>query len=299
LTEVSESRKLYAAFDAAVIVALEEDLGGTGRELENDITTHPIVPDGLLGSSTLYAKESGVICGLEALRATYRRVDERVHVAFAKKDGDVVDPGDALATIEGPARALLIGERTALNLIGHLSGIATAVRTFARAAPNVTLTDTRKTLPGLRLLQKYAVRIGGGSNHRYGLWDGILIKDNHVVAAGGIGEAVKRARKNVAMPVQAECTSRLEVDEALDAGAMSLLLDNQGPDDLRALVQHIRERAPHVEIEASGGVTLDNVAEVAATGVDRISIGAFTHSSKALDVSMKLEKTWPEKIGEA
>jgi nicotinate-nucleotide pyrophosphorylase (carboxylating) len=292
LTEVAQSKALYAAFDNIMIVALEEDLGGGPTELERDITTEPIVPEGLLGSATLYAKESGVICGLEALRATYRHLDEGVHVTLLKKDGDAVERGDAVGTVEGSARAILVGERTALNLIGHLSGIATAVRTFVRAAPNVTLTDTRKTIPGLRLLQKYAVRIGGGSNHRYALWDGILVKDNHVIAAGGIGEAVRRARKNVVMPVQAECTSRAEVDEALDAGAMSLLLDNQSPDELRSLVHHIRERSPHVEIEASGGITIDNVADVAATGVDRISVGAFTHSSKALDVSLRLEKTW-------
>jgi nicotinate-nucleotide pyrophosphorylase (carboxylating) len=179
------------------------------------------------------------------------------------------------------------------NLIGHLSGIATLVRSFLSAAPGATLVDTRKTLPGLRVLQKYAVRTGGGSNHRFALWDGVLIKDTHIVAAGGVGEAVRRARSGTSLPVQAECTSIEEIDEALDAGAHALLLDNQASGALVAQVRHVRRRTDkdHVMIEASGGVTLANVAEVAASGVDRISVGAFTHSAAALDVSMRLIET--------
>jgi nicotinate-nucleotide pyrophosphorylase (carboxylating) len=153
----------------------------------------------------------------------------------------------------------------------------------------VELTDTRKTLPGLRSLQKYAVRVGGGSNHRYALWDGILIKDNHIVAAGSVGEAVRRARASTAFPVQVECSSLDDVNEALEAGAAAILLDNRTPEELGPLVEHIRTKRPHVLIEASGGVTLDNVAAVAASEVDRVSVGAFTHSAPALDLSMKLE----------
>jgi nicotinate-nucleotide pyrophosphorylase (carboxylating) len=284
------SQELLAAFDSAVAAALVEDLGEIG--IESDVTTKAVVPDDLLGAATVYAKQAGVICGLEALAATYAQLDAGVSVAQSSKDGDGIQPGDAVATVEGPAAAILVGERSALNLIGHLSGIATLVRTFVRAAPGAILTDTRKTLPGLRLLQKYAVRIGGASNHRFALWDGVLVKDNHIAAGGGVGQAVKRARASTSLPVQAECTSLQEVDEALEAGAMALLLDNRSTDELRRLVEHIRSRADHVMIEASGGITLDSVAEVATTGVDRISVGAFTHSAPALDVSMKLERVW-------
>lgn len=283
-----ESHQLYAAFEAAVAAALAEDLGEVG--IDADVTTKAVVPDDLRASARVFAKQPGVMCGTDALRLTYAQLDPDVTVSLECKDGDEVVSGEPIATVEGPAVAILVGERSALNLIGHLSGIATSVRAFVRKAPGTTLTDTRKTLPGLRLLQKYAVRIGGGENHRFALWDGVLVKDNHIVAAGGIGEAVKRAKASTAMPVQAECTSKEEVDEALDARAVALLLDNFAPDELAAVVRHIRERAEHVMIEASGGVTLENVAEVAKSGVDRISVGAFTHSAPALDVSMKLER---------
>jgi nicotinate-nucleotide pyrophosphorylase (carboxylating) len=163
------------------------------------------------------------------------------------------------------------------------------VRTFLRAAPEASLVDTRKTLPGLRELQKYAVRCGGGSNHRFALWDGVLIKDTHIVAAGSVGEAVRRARARTDLPVQAECQSRAEVDDALEAGAHALLLDNRTPAVLTELVAYVRARSPDVMIEASGGVNLGTVAAIAASGVDRISVGAFTHSSPALDVSLELE----------
>lgn len=287
-----QRHELRDAFARAVAAALEEDLGE--GELEADVTTGPLVPSSVRGGAKLYVKQDGVICGLDALRATYAQLDERVTVALERKDGDEVRSSEEVASIEGPARAILVGERTALNIIGHLSGIATMVRTFVRAAPNVQLTDTRKTLPGLRSLQKYAVRVGGGSNHRYALWDGVLIKDNHIAAVGSIAEAVRRARVASAFPVQVECTSITDVDEALDAGAAALLLDNQTPEALRPLVSHIRSRRDYVLIEASGGVTLQNVEDVAAAGVDRISVGAFTHSAPALDVSMRLEKVWED-----
>jgi nicotinate-nucleotide pyrophosphorylase (carboxylating) len=290
LSITRESHALYAAFEAAVAAALVEDLGEI--DVDADVTTKSVVPDDLRGSATVYAKQSGVLCGIDALRMTYAQLDPDVAVSLERKDGDEIEPGESIAAIDGPVAAILVGERSALNLIGHLSGIATTVRAFARAAPGTTLTDTRKTLPGLRLLQKYAVRVGGGENHRFALWDGVLIKDNHIVAAGGVGDAVKRAKATSAVPVQAECTSRQEVDEALDAGAMALLLDNRSPDELVELVQHIRSRAEHVMIEASGGVTLENVAEIAKSGVDRISVGAFTHSAPSLDVSMKLGRVW-------
>jgi nicotinate-nucleotide pyrophosphorylase (carboxylating) len=288
LSLTREAQQLYAAFEAAVAAALKEDLGDL--DVDADVTTGSVVPEGLEGSAAVRAKGAGILCGVEALRLTYDQLSPDVAVSLARKDGDDVGPGDEIAAVEGPVAPILVGERTALNLIAHLSGIATTVREYVRRAGGVVLTDTRKTLPGLRTLQKYAVRTGGGSNHRFALWDGVLVKDNHIVAAGGVGEAVRRARAATSMPVQVECTTRAEVDEALEAGAHALLLDNLGPGDLAELVRHVRARAEHVLIEASGGVTIDNVAEFARTGVDRISVGAFTHSAPALDVSMRLER---------
>jgi len=289
---VDASMELRQAFLGAIVAALEEDLGTDGLDLDADVTTRTTVPPDVWGSASVYVKQPGVLCGVAVFKLTYDEIDDRVKVSVSAKDGDHVSIGDVVATVEGPARSILIGERTALNLVSHLSGIATTVHEFVQAAPGVELSDTRKTLPGLRRLQKYAVRTGGGANHRYALWDGVLIKDNHIVAAGGVGAAVRAARAGSAMPVQVECTSLAEVDEGLEAGAVAFLLDNQSPDELRKLVARIREVRDFAMIEASGGVTLDNVAEVAATGVDRISIGAFTHSPKALDLSMKLEKVW-------
>lgn len=292
MSVTDKSQEVLAAYDRVLAVALLEDLGDA-IDLDADVTTTTTVPEDLWGKAQLVAKQDGVICGLDALSAAFAQLDDRVSVVLNKRDGDDVTAGEVLAAVDGPVRPILVGERSALNVIGHLSGIATLVRAFARTAPAASLVDTRKTLPGLRLLQKYAVRVGGGSNHRFSLWDGVLVKDTHIVAAGGVGEAVRRARAGTSLPVQAECTSIGEIDEALDAGAHALLLDNQGADALAKQVAHIRARPDkdHVMIEASGGITLDNLAEVVASGVDRVSIGAFTHSAPALDVSMRLIET--------
>lgn len=289
--QVDEQHLLREAFEGVMAIALREDLGEDGM-LEADITTASVVPANLWGTAILTVKEAGVVCGLMALETTFRQLGDRVMVTLAHSDGDEVQAKAAVATIEGPVRPILVGERSALNVIGHLSGIATQVRRFAQAAPGVVLTDTRKTLPGLRALQKYAVRIGGVSNHRFALWDGVLIKDTHIVAARGVGEAVRRAVTGTSLPVQAECTSLSEVDGALDAGAHAILLDNVGPEQLADLTAHIKSRGDHVLVEASGGVTIDNVAEIGRSGVDRISVGAFTHSSPALDVSLRLDRIW-------
>ena len=278
---------LDAAFERAVAVALDEDLGGGP-----DVTTMSVVPEDTWAEAVLVAKASGVVCGLAALHATFEALDPRVVVTGESSDGEAVEPDDVLARIHGPARAILTGERTALNLLSHLSGVATKVREFVALAPRTQITETRKTLPGLRTLQKYAVRCGGGSNHRFALWDGVLIKDNHIVAAGSLAEAVRRAKASTTLLVEVECTSRDEVDEALEAGADEILLDNRDVGELGALVTRIRERAPEVLIEASGNVALQNVANVASTGVDRISVGAFTHSAPALDVSLRFDKMW-------
>lgn len=282
--------KLREAFDRTVASALEEDL--RAGDPETDITTWPTVGDATWGRAEVWVKEPAVVCGLEALDATFAALDDRVTVSPEHKDGDELAAAAVVATVEGPARAILVGERTALNVLAHLSGVATEVRTFVRAAPAVELTDTRKTLPGLRLLQKYAVRVGGGSNHRFGLFDAILVKDNHVVAAGGVAEAVRLARASSALPVEVECSSETDVEEALEAGAAAILLDNLEPDELRRLASLVKARRPHVLVEASGGVTLGNLAAVASSGVDRVSIGAFTHSARAIDVSMKLTDVW-------
>jgi nicotinate-nucleotide pyrophosphorylase (carboxylating) len=272
--------------------ALDEDLGGAGAEA--DITTSSIVPDAIWAEAVVTAKAAGIVCGLAALEATFAHLDERVVVTPEREDGDGIKSGDVVAGVRGPAKAILTGERSALNIVRHLSGVATLVRAFVERAPDVQVTETRKTTPGMRALEKYAVRAAGGSNHRFALWDGVLIKDNHIVAAGGVGEAVRRAKRSTTLPIEVECTSSDEVDEAMDGGADEILLDNRDPDELGRLVAHIRKRSPDVLIEASGNVTLDNVAAVAATGVDRISVGAFTHSAPALDLSLTFGKVWEE-----
>ncbi|MEX0874688.1 MAG: carboxylating nicotinate-nucleotide diphosphorylase [Actinomycetota bacterium] len=281
------SAAVRSALERSAALALEEDLGVAGAEA--DVTTTSTVPAEAIASAVVRAKAAGVVSGIGALDATFSQIDARVVVRPACSDGDDVGAGTVLAHVEGPARAVLTGERTALNLLGHLSGVATLARAFVGRAPNTTIVDTRKTLPGLRALEKYAVACGGASNHRFSLVDGVLIKDNHIVAAGGVGEAVRRAKKATTLPIQVECATRDDVLEAIGAGAPMLLLDNRTPDELRELVALIRERAPGTMIEASGGVTVDNVADVAAAGVDRISIGALTHSAPALDVSLDLE----------
>lgn len=281
---------LRSHFEFVAARALDEDLGGP--DAEADVTTTTVVAERTWADAVITSKAAGVVCGLDALDVTFGWLDARVAVTQEREDGDAVVAGDVVARARGPARAILTGERSALNVVRHLSGIATLVRTFVQKAPGVQITETRKTTPGLRALEKYAVRAGGGSNHRFALYDGVLIKDNHIVAAGGVAEAVRRAKLSTTLPVEVECTSSYEVDEAIAAGAEEILLDNRDPDELERLVAHIRRRSSDVLIEASGNVTLDNIAAVAATGVDRISVGAFTHSAPALDLSLTFEKTW-------
>ena len=206
-------------------------------------------------------------------------------------DGSRVEPGDEVARVDGPLASILTAERTALNFLQRLSGIATMTRRYADALsdyPNVTLLDTRKTTPGLRFLERAAVRAGGGHNHRDGLWDAILIKDNHVAAAGGVTEAIKRARR-ARMPVEVEVDTLEQLREALDAGAEMVLLDNMSPELMRRAVEMTAGRA---RLEASGGMTLEGAVAAAKTGVDRISVGALTHSAPALDLSLEVTKTW-------
>lgn len=282
--------RVRAYFERVAALGLDEDLGGGAASA--DVTTQTTVPDGLWAEGHVIAKAPGVVCGLAALEATFGLIDTRVAVRHAVDDGAAVQAGAVISRATGPARALLTGERTALNVIGHLSGVATLTRAFVARASGVELTETRKTTPALRALEKYAVRVGGGVNHRMALWDGVLVKDNHAAAAGGVGEATHRARAGTTLPVEVECTTPHEIDEALEAGADAILLDNHGVEEMRAAVAHIRSRRPEVMIEASGGVTLETVADIAATGVDRISVGSLTHSAPALDVSFELLRTW-------
>ena len=277
---------MTAELDELVARALAEDLG-TG-----DVTSAATVPEDAQATARLIQKQPGVIFGLEVAAETFRQAGaEDFEPAVA--EGVWRDQGQALvAAIAGPARALLAGERVALNFLAHLSGIATLTARFVAAAggAGAKILDTRKTTPGLRALEKAAVVAGGGTNHRMGLDDAILIKENHVEIAGGVARAVELAQKaHPELEIEVECRDEAEIERALASGAERLLLDNMDPDRLRAAVAE-RDRAGHpATLEASGGITLDNVAEVAATGVDFISIGALTHSAPALDLSLLLD----------
>ena len=264
--------------------ALAEDLGS------GDITAEATVPEAASATARIVQKAPGVVFGLEVAAEVFRQVGATEVEALAP-EGEWRDSVPAhIVAVAGPARALLAGERTALNFLTHLSGVATLTARFVRAVAGTraAILDTRKTMPGLRALEKAAVAAGGGRNHRMGLHDAFLIKENHVALAGGVGEAVRRAM--AAAPdrgIEIECRTSDEVSEALDAGADRLLLDNMEPHELRAAVA-ARDAAAEARplLEASGGVTLDNVAEIAATGVDFVSVGALTHSAPALDLSL-------------
>ncbi len=264
--------------------AIDEDLG------PGDVTTGLGVEAGRRGAARIEAREHLVACGLAVAEAVFRELDPGASFEARCRDGDPVEPGVALAELSGDLRAILAAERTALNFLGHLSGIATLTRRFVDAVANTgaRIVDTRKTLPGWRLLEKYATAVGGATNHRLGLFDGILLKDNHVALAGGVGAALRTARSAApaGLRIQIEVESEADALAALEAGADFLLLDNRTSEELERIVKSVGGRAL---LEASGGVTLDNVRVVAATGVDRISIGALTHSAPNADVSLEIE----------
>ncbi len=260
---------------------------------ESDITTLSTVPEGQQAEASIIARQEGVIAGFEVAIATFRELDPRIAVERLTKDGDAVHAGKVLARLSGPARSLLSAERVAMNFLGHLSGIATVTAQCVRAVEGTRarILDTRKTTPGLRSLEKEAVRLGGGQNHRFGLNDGVLIKDNHIKAAGGIAEAVRAARQMAPhlLKIEVECETLAEVQEALDAGADVVLLDNMAVEPMREAVELVRRTDPRVLIEASGniGANPTRLAAVAATGVDFISLGALTHSAPNFDVSLE------------
>lgn len=268
--------------DPIILRALEEDVPA------GDVTTEAVMPEPRRAEVRLVAKQDGVICGLDVFARTFELLDPTSEVRAAVADGDEVAAGQELAVVAGDVRALLSGERVALNLLQRMSGVATTARAFARAVEGTgaALVDTRKTTPGLRVLEKHAVRVGGGRNHRDNLSDGVLLKDNHIDAAGGVRQAVEaaRARASFVRKVEVEVETLDMVREALEAGADVIMLDNMGLDEMREAVRLIAGRA---EVEASGNVTLDTVRAVAETGVDLVSSGALTHSAPILDLSLK------------
>jgi len=271
--------------DALLKCALTEDIG------MGDLTTESCVPENARSRGKFVAKEAGIVCGLEVLTRTFALLDSDVRVIPCVEEGARVEIGDVIAQIEGKSRSVLSGERVALNLLQRLSGIASrTAETVAQVAGTKTkICDTRKTTPGLRALEKYAVKTGGGSNHRFGLFDGVMIKDNHIVAAGGISAAVERARANVphTVKIEVETTNLAEIEEALEAGADIIMLDNMDCAGMQKAVQLIAGRAV---TEASGNMGDRSLKEVAETGVDFISIGALTHTVRALDISLRFEK---------
>ncbi|MDE0685837.1 MAG: carboxylating nicotinate-nucleotide diphosphorylase [Candidatus Poribacteria bacterium] len=271
------------SLDPLIELAFEEDIG------IGDITTDATVPPTQMGVGTLLAKSEGIVAGLPVAERVFEKLDSTLTFRTLVKDGDAVVAGTSIAEVQGSAKTILIGERTALNFLQRLSGIATLTAQFVEAVAgyDTKIVDTRKTAAGWRAVQKYAVRVGGAQNHRFGLYDGVLIKDNHIVAAGGIGNAVQRAREIVphTAKIEVEVETVEQVDEALEAGADILLLDNMPPGIMQRIVEEVSHRAV---TEASGGITLDSVKAVAATGVDFISVGALTHSAMPMDISLNL-----------
>lgn len=268
-----------------VVLALQEDLGEAG-----DLTTRYFLPKRARLEGAIVAKSPGVVCGLEVARFVFRTVSRAIRYRPRAKDGDRVRPGQVVATVEGPP-SVLTAERTALNFIQRLSGVATQARAFVDRVrgTGVRILDTRKTTPGWRELEKYAVRCGGGTNHRMGLYDMVMLKDNHWTAAPDLAAAVRRFRQSKpGVRVLVEAKTRLEIDRGLAAGADILLLDNMAPGRLRAEIRRVRQRSPMTQIEVSGGVKLANVRRLALLGPDRISIGALTHSAPALDFSLEI-----------
>jgi nicotinate-nucleotide pyrophosphorylase (carboxylating) len=263
--------------------ALAEDVGA------GDVTTDALVPPDARARARIVQREPGVVAGLRVAEAVFRRVDPELRWHPHAREGEWREAG-LVAEIAGSAGSILRGERVALNFLGRLSGIATLTARFVAAVEGTgaRILDTRKTTPGLRTLEKGAVKAGGGANHRFGLFDAVLIKENHIAAAGGVRVAVDRARAAArdGMLLEVECTSLEEIDEALAAGATRLLLDNMGTEEMAEAVRRVAGRA---ELEASGGVTLDTVRAIAETGVEYISVGALTHSAPALDLSLELD----------
>ncbi len=270
--------------DSILKYALKEDIG------KGDITTTAIIREKHRSMAVLTAKEKFILAGIPFAEKVFSIADSSLKFKADRKDGETIKKGTVIARIKGNTRGLLKAERTALNILQRLSGIATLAHKFTKRVKglSVKITDTRKTTPGLRYLEKYAVKIGGGHNHRMGLYDGILIKDNHIQNAGGIKQAVRLARKNIQhmLKIEVEAQSMREVNDALSSGAEIIMLDNMSLKSIRKSVKLIRSKNPGVLIEVSGNMTLQNIRETAETGVDLISVGALTHSAVSVDISM-------------
>ena len=271
--------------DQFVATTLAEDLGVGLPGGGHDVTSESVIPPEAQFSGTMDSRDAIIVCGLPIAAAFFRALDPAMKIEILADEGAVVAPGTDLMRLSGNARAMLTGERAALNTVQHLSGIATMTREYVRAMGNAKaiLLDTRKTIPGLRHLEKYATRMGGAQNHRMGLWDAAMIKDNHVAVAGGVGEAVRRAKAAGVTRIICEVDRLDQIEPALAAGASHLLLDNMSPTMLREAVAIVADRVP---CEASGGVRLDTIAAIAASGVDFVSVGRLTQSAPAADVGL-------------
>jgi nicotinate-nucleotide pyrophosphorylase (carboxylating) len=264
-------------------IALEEDIG------PGDITTENLIDKNLKGIGEVVAKETLVIAGLDVARQVFEQLDPEISFKPNFKDGDFIEKGKIVLEVEGKLRVLLMGERTALNFLQHLSGIATNVRSYVERLgnKNVRLVDTRKTTPGLRVLEKYAVRVGGAHNHRMGLYDGVLIKDNHIAVCGGIKKAIESIKDKLShlVKIEVEVSDLDEVKEAIEAGADVIMLDNMDIEHIKEAIEFIKGKAL---VEISGGITIDILNQLADTGVDVISSGALTHSARSVDISMRI-----------
>lgn len=274
------------SIDKALINALLEDIG------HGDVTTSSIIPPEHKSKAVLIAREDFVLAGIPFAEKVFKLVNRGIRFKAKKKDSDSVKKGTVIATVSGDTAALLMAERVALNLLQRLSGIATITRRFVdcvKGSP-VKIVDTRKTTPNFRLFEKYAVRIGGGYNHRFGLFDGVLIKDNHIKAVGGIEKAIRLAKMKVhhMMKIEVEVRNIMEVKQALSAGVDIIMLDNMPLKEIKNAVRVIRQKRPYTIIEVSGNIKMENVSEIAKTGIDLISIGALTHSAPAVDISMEI-----------
>lgn len=267
---------------------LEEDIGS------GDITTMTTIPLDQQSKGILHVKEAGVLAGIPVAEAVFRVVDPELQFRALHNDGQSIVQGTVLAEVEGSTRSILLGERLALNLMQRLSGIATRTRQYVDALDGlpVRLVDTRKTTPGHRMLEKYAVRVGGGHNHRFGLYDAVMIKDNHIKGAGGIRQAISAARSQIphTMKIEVEVENFIQLAEAMEAAPDIIMLDNMKPVHMKEAVRIMKEKTPHILVEASGNVNLDTIKSIAETGVDVISVGRLTYSVQALDISLDLNE---------
>jgi nicotinate-nucleotide pyrophosphorylase (carboxylating) len=271
---------------------LKEDLG------RGDITTEATITQDARALAIIFAKEDGVLCGVDIAQMVFKQLDETIDFQKQLEDGDTLSPGVTIAILIGRASICLKGERTALNFLQHLSGVATLTRQFVTAAKgNIKLLDTRKTLPGLRVMEKYAVRVGGGFNHRCGLYDMVMIKDNHIQIAGSLTDAVNRVRKRKPkIFIEVEVKTQEELKEAIAMKVNRIMLDNMSRNLITQAIELIHKTGPGIEIEISGGISIQNIEQVADTGADFVSVGALTHSARALDIALKMKPLGPKSL---